>query len=200
MTKNTDTIHIDKQGIKIVHIAAVSDNLCIGKGNDLPWHISADLKRFKRMTQGGVMVLGRKCYDSFGGRPLPKRSHWVITRQPDWQSGFDNHADKNNNNGNNSNNHDLTRVHVVHSINEALTNAIAEAKEKLLDTVWVIGGGMIYEATLPIADRLEITHVQTHIAGDVFYPSIPKRFKKYIHETHVDEKSGLTYAFVSYVI
>lgn len=181
-------VNIDKQGICIAHIAAVSANFCIGKDNDLPWHISADLQHFKRLTQGGVMVLGRKCYDSFGGKPLPKRSHWVVTRQKDWQSGFANT--------------EATSVHTAHSISHALHSAIQEAKAKSLDTVWVIGGGVIYDATLPMVDRLELTHVHTHVNGDTFYPTLSEAFLEKFHISKqavmTDPTSGLNFQFVSY--
>lgn len=175
---------INKQGIEIAHICALSQNHCIGKDNDLPWHISDDLKHFKRLTQGGVMVLGRKCYDSFGGRPLPKRSHWVVTRQTDWQSGFDNT--------------ETTTVQAAYSVDTALTAAIAEAKAKGLDTVWIIGGATIYEATLHLADRLELTHVLADVEGNTFYPAIPDGFTAEKQPVQHDDKSGLDFQFASY--
>ena len=71
------------QGIEVVHVVAMDKNNCIGKGNALPWHISADLKHFKAITQGGVVLMGRKTLESMG-RTLPKRVNWVITRDNDW--------------------------------------------------------------------------------------------------------------------
>ena len=71
------------QDLEVVHVVAMDQQRCIGKDNDLPWHISADLKHFKKITQGGVIVMGRKTLESMG-RALPKRVNWVITRDADW--------------------------------------------------------------------------------------------------------------------
>ena len=87
---------------EVVHVVAMVSQQSIGKDNDLPWHISADLKHFKEITQGGVIIMGRKNFDSIG-RALPKRVNWVITRNPNWS--FDG-------------------VKVAHSIEEALENSI----------------------------------------------------------------------------
>ena len=71
------------QNLEVVHVVAMDQQRCIGQGNQLPWHISADLKHFKEITQGGVVVMGRKTLESMG-RTLPKRVNWVITRDPNW--------------------------------------------------------------------------------------------------------------------
>lgn len=71
------------QNVKVVHVVAMDKNHCIGKGNALPWHISADLKHFKEITQGGVVIMGRKTLESMG-RALPNRVNWVITRDINW--------------------------------------------------------------------------------------------------------------------
>lgn len=186
MTTNNKTIlhPVNTQGITLAHIAALSTNHCIGMDNDLPWHISADLQHFKKLTQGGVMVLGRKTYDSFGGKPLPKRSHWVITRQSHWQSGFLDTAN--------------TRVYSTHTIEDAIDNAVIEAKHKGLDTVWIIGGAQVFADTIGLVRRLELTHVHTHIEGDAFYPSIPKDFTITQETPKHDDKSGLDFTFTSY--
>ncbi|MDX6765126.1 dihydrofolate reductase, partial [Streptomyces sp. F8] len=104
-----------------------------GKGNDLPWHISADLKHFKAITQGGVVIMGRKTLESMG-RTLPKRVNWVITRDTSWT--FDG-------------------TKVAYSIEEALAQAVADvqASEKP-NSIFIIGGGEIFKQTIDIADRL----------------------------------------------
>ncbi len=126
-------------------IAAVGSNGVIGNGNDLAWRDSADLERFKRLTMGHVLVMGRKTYDSIG-RPLPGRTTIVVTRQPDWSA---------------------PGVLVAHSLDEALK--LAEGNE-----VYVAGGGEIYALALPFADRLELTEIEAAPDGDVYFPEIDR--------------------------
>lgn len=94
------------QNVKVVHVVAMDKNHCIGKGNALPWHISADLKHFKEITQGGVVIMGRKTLESMG-RALPNRVNWVITRDINWH--FDG-------------------VKIAYSIEDALNAALEDAK------------------------------------------------------------------------
>ena len=165
------------QGLEVVHVVAMDQQHCIGKDNDLPWHISADLKHFKEITQGGVIILGRKNFDSIG-RPLPNRVNWVITRNPEWN--FDG-------------------VKVAHSIEEALNNAIEDVKKsEKPDTIFIIGGGEIFKQTIDIADRLELTHVALDVQGDAHYPSIPAEFKKVATESHIDDKTAIAFEFATY--
>ena len=165
------------QGMELVHVVAMDKNRCIGKSNALPWHISADLKHFKAITQGGVVIMGRKTLESMG-RALPKRVNWVITRDPHWS--FDG-------------------VKTAHSIEAALSQAVADvhASEKP-DTLFIIGGGEIFTQTLPIAARLELTHVELDVQGDAYYPEIPAEFKKVSSEQHIDDKNGIAFEFASY--
>lgn len=165
------------QGIEVVHVVAMDQQRCIGKGNALPWHISADLKHFKAITQGGVVVMGRKTLESMG-RALPKRVNWVITRDPSWS--FD-------------------KVKVAHSIEDALAQALTDvAVSEKPESIFVIGGGEIFKQTLPIADRLELTHVELDVQGDAYYPEIPSDFHKISSEKQVDEQSGIAFEFASY--
>lgn len=94
------------QNVEVVHVVAMDKNHCIGKGNALPWHISADLKHFKEITQGGVVIMGRKTLESMG-RTLPNRVNWVITRDINWY--FDG-------------------VKVAYSIEDALNAALEDVK------------------------------------------------------------------------
>ena len=165
------------QGLEVVHVVAMDRQHCIGKDNDLPWHISADLKHFKEITQGGVIILGRKNFDSIG-RPLPNRVNWVITRNPEWN--FDG-------------------VKVAHSIDEALSKAVEDVKKsEKPDTIFIIGGGEIFKQTIHMADRLELTHIQLDVQGDVHYPSIPAEFKKVATESHIDDKTAIAFEFATY--
>jgi dihydrofolate reductase len=110
------------QGIEVVHVVAMDKNNCIGKGNALPWHISADLKHFKAITQGGVVLMGRKTLESMG-RALPNRVNWVITRDLEWQ---------------------FEGVKVAHSIEDALTHALTDVQHSEKASLFIIGGGEIF--------------------------------------------------------
>ena len=165
------------KNFEIVHVVAMDQQHCIGKANDLPWHISADLKHFKAITQGGVVVMGRKTLESMG-RALPNRVNWVITRDPNWS---------------------FEGVKVAHSIEDALERAIADAKaSEKPESIFIIGGGEIFKQTMHIADRLELTHVQLDVQGDAHYPEIPNEFKKTASESHLDDKTAIAFVFATY--
>ena len=165
------------KNFEIVHVVAMDQQHCIGKANDLPWHISADLKHFKAITQGGVVVMGRKTLESMG-RALPNRVNWVITRDPNWS---------------------FEGVKVAHSIEDALERAIADAKaSEKPESIFIIGGGEIFKQTIHIADRLELTHVQLDVQGDAHYPEIPNEFKKTASESHLDDKTAIAFEFATY--
>ncbi|ATU46367.1 dihydrofolate reductase [Acinetobacter junii] len=164
------------QGIEVVHVVAMDKNNCIGKGNALPWHISADLKHFKAITQGGVVIMGRKTLESMG-RALPNRVNWVITRDPSWQ---------------------FEGVKVAHSIEDALNEALTDVQHSEKASLFIIGGGEIFTQTLNIADRLELTHVDLDVQGDAHYPKISEDFQKVNSEHHQDEKSLVKFEFATY--
>lgn len=164
------------QGIEVVHVVAMDKNNCIGKGNALPWHISADLKHFKAITQGGVVIMGRKTLESMG-RALPNRVNWVITRDPSWQ---------------------FEGVKVAHSIEDALNEALTDVQHSEKASLFIIGGGEIFTQTLNIADRLELTHVDLDVQGNAHYPKISEDFQKVNSEHHQDEKSLVKFEFATY--
>lgn len=165
------------QDLEVVHVVAMDQQRCIGKDNDLPWHISADLKHFKEITQGGVVVMGRKTLESMG-RALPKRVNWVITRDLNWT--FDG-------------------VKVAHSIEDALQGSINDvAISEKPNSIFIIGGGEIFKQTLAIADRLELTHVDLDVQGNAHYPEVPAAFKKVASESHIDDKSAIAFEFATY--
>lgn len=122
---------------EITLILARADNGVIGNGGGIPWHIPADLRRFKQITMGAPMIMGRKTFDSLPGL-LPGRRHIVITRDPRWEEDG---------------------AEVVHSAEAALKAANAPH-------VWVIGGAEIYQMFLPHADRIELTEVHLSPEGD----------------------------------
>ena len=128
-------------------VAAVARNGVIGADGGLPWHLPDELRLFKETTLGHVLVMGRRTYESVG-RPLPGRTTVVVTRRPDWSPGAD-------------------EVLVVHGIDEALGRARA-----IDDEVFVVGGGELYEAALPHADRLLLTFVDQEPEGDTRFPDV----------------------------
>ena len=152
MTPATATPLVDTVSVSL--IAAVAENGCIGKDNDLPWHVPEDLQRFKSLTSGQTVVMGRKTYDSIIarlGKPLPNRRHWVLTRQTDWQPDAA-HRDQ---------------VEAYGSLAEAIARAHAIG----LNSLWVIGGAEVYTQALPYAQTLEITEIDLHVEGDAFFPT-----------------------------
>ncbi len=159
-------------------IVAMSENLVIGINNALPWHLSNDLKYFKRITMGKPIVMGRKTYESIG-RPLPGRRNIVISRQENLQ---------------------YDGVDCVSTIDSAVTLgeniAFVEGHEEIM----VIGGAQIYQQALPIADRLYITHVHSDVAGDAFFPEVDwSLYKEISREKHFAEgPNPYDYSFVVY--
>ncbi|MBP1846670.1 dihydrofolate reductase [Rhizobium petrolearium] len=165
---------------RLVIISAVARNGVIGRDGDMPWKLSTDLKRFKAMTLGKPVIVGRKTLDSFGGRPLPGRPHVVVTRRGDFH---------------------CEGVDVATSLDEAIDIAGRKAAEVGAEEIYVLGGGEIYAEAIKVADLLRITHVETEIVdGDTFFPTIdPDVFEK-IEETVVPagEKDNYPTRFVSY--
>ena len=139
-------------------IAAITRNTrVIGKeGGHLPWYIPEDFKHFKQTTTGHPIIMGRTTFEEFGGKLLPGRTHIVITRQADYAVP----------NG----------VIVAHSITEAIERASAIDRKE----IFIIGGGQIYAAALPFADRLYLTLVDADIIGPVTFPEYESQFSKII--------------------
>ena len=142
---------------KISIIAAISrKDRGLGKDNDLLWRIPDDLKRFKKLTMGHPIIMGRKTYESIG-HPLPGRDNIVVTRNEDYQ---------------------VEGVIVTHSLEEA----IEKAKSLDDEEVFIIGGGQIYEQAIPIAQKLYLTLIDTEKEADVFFPEYENVFTKKIFE------------------
>jgi len=157
----------------ITLIAAVADNLALGKNNDLIWHLPNDFKRFKAITSGHHIVMGRKTFESFP-KPLPNRTHVIITRQKNYQP---------------------EGCIVVDSIEKAI-----EACPKT-ETIFVIGGGEIYKLAIAFADKLDITRVHHNFEADTFFPEIdPKKWRLAESVKHFkDEKHLYDYSFETYL-
>jgi dihydrofolate reductase len=136
--------------VRIVLVAAIADNGVIGRDNALPWRLSSDLKRFKALTIGKPVVMGRKTYLSIG-KPLPERTNIVVSRDESFAP---------------------PGVLVARSLEAALAAARDDAARRGVDEIAVIGGTDIFVQTMPLADRLEITHVHARPAGDTYFPPI----------------------------
>ena len=129
-------------------IVAVADNGVIGRGGQMPWRISSDLKRFRALTMGKPMIMGRKQYESVG-RPLDGRDNIVLSRRPGFAApGID----------------------VVTTFEAALSLARERAGQRGADEIMVIGGGEIYNLAMPVANRLYLTRVHARPDGDVLFP------------------------------
>lgn len=149
-------------------IAAISDNKAIGKENKLLWHISEDLKRFKQITSGHPVIMGRKTYESMG-RLLPDRLNIIITR------------DKN---------YSVKDAVVVSSFEDG----VRKAKEHDKNEIFIIGGGQIYSQAIGIADRLYLTIVHAEFEGDSYFPDYSE-FNIKVFEQE-GESGGLRYTFL----
>lgn len=155
-------------------IVAIADNNAIGRNNELLWHISEDLRFFKRTTLGSPVIMGRKTFESIG-RALPGRVNIVVSR------GFSTGEE----------------VEVVNS----LEDAFAVAEDTNLEKCFVIGGGQIYAQALDFADRLVVTHVHTLIEdADTFFPAINPEIWNVVQrsEMFTDEETGYQFEFVEY--
>jgi len=158
--------------MKIAIIVATDNNRLIGKDNDLPWKLSADLQYFKRVTMGKPLIMGRKTHESIG-RPLPGRKNIIITRDAAFSA---------------------EGCVVVNSIDAAL----AECGEA--DEVMVMGGASLYEQFLPRANKLYLTQVHADLEGDTWFPDWQvEQWNELDREDHqADEKNQFDYSFVVY--
>jgi len=125
-------------------IVAASENNVIGVDGDLPWHLSADLKRFKKLTMGHHIIMGRKTFDSIG-RLLPGRTTVIVTRQPDFQ---------------------FEGAVIAHSVEQAIELAAED------DCPFIVGGAQIYSLAMPLVNRLFLTRVHCQVQGDTVLPEI----------------------------
>lgn len=160
--------------MRVSLIVAEAENHVIGHDNRLPWHLPADLARFKRLTMGHHIVMGRRTYEAIG-RALPGRTNVVLTRRRDFDAGDES-------------------VRCVASLDEGL----ALAREAGDDEPFVIGGGQVYEEALAIADRIYLTRVQGAFDGDAFFPELdPAAWRVTESESfRADAKNPYDYEFL----
>ena len=160
--------------MKLSLVAAIARNGAIGRSGTIPWRIPEDVRRFKELTTGHAVVMGRRTWDSLPQRfrPLPGRRNVVVTRQTNWSADG---ADR------------------AGSLEDALD---------LLDVtpqVYVIGGAELYAAALPLADELLLTEIDADVEGDTFFPPFDRGdFEEVAREPHVSE-DGVPFSFVTYV-
>ncbi|MBL88401.1 MAG: dihydrofolate reductase [Gammaproteobacteria bacterium] len=135
--------------ITISHVVALSNNNVIGVDNNLPWNLKTDLKHFREYTTNKIIIMGRKTYDSIG-RVLPNRTNYVVSRTiKEIDGGF-----------------------VFNSTENAIKDAIEVCNKKEMNEIVIIGGGYLFDETMPIVNKLVLTKVDCNIKGDVFYPEI----------------------------
>ncbi|XXF76784.1 dihydrofolate reductase [Myxococcaceae bacterium GXIMD 01537] len=158
--------------MRLSAIVAMASNRVIGVGNALPWRLPADLKRFKQLTMGHTLVLGRKTYESIG-RPLPGRAMVVLTRQPGYAP---------------------EGVKVAHSLEEALALARGDSE------VFIAGGADLYAQTMERLDRLYLTRIERDVPGDCFFPEVDLSAWRLIEEEHhpAATDADLPFAFLTY--
>jgi dihydrofolate reductase len=165
--------------IAIVLLAAVADNGVIGRDNALPFRQSTDLKRFKSLTMGKPVLMGRKTYRSIG-KPLPGRTNIVVSRN----GGFA-----------------APGIVVAGSLDAALTAARGDALRRGVNEVVVIGGTDIFQQSMTLADRIEMTHVHTRPAGDTYFPPIDaSRWREQARSEHPPgPRDEAAFSYVTYV-
>lgn len=156
-------------------IVAVTENRVIGKDNQLLWRLPDDMKRFKQLTMGNPIIMGRKTYESIG-KPLPGRTSIVVTRNREYK---------------------LDEAIVVNSLQEA----ILRARELDAQEAYIIGGGELYKQAQSVSDRLYITEIHTTMSGDAYFeivdPSQWIETERSVHEA--DDRHKYTFAFVDYI-
>jgi dihydrofolate reductase len=152
---------------EIVLVVAIADNGVIGKDGGIPWRIPEDMKRFKAITMGHTVVMGRKTWDSLPKKPLPGRVDVVVTRQRDWRAE-----------------------------GAVTAGSLGQATAGTSGAVMVIGGAEIYERALPLASRIELTEVHRAFAGDPRFVLDRSGWHETFREDHVTP-DGLAYSYVT---
>lgn len=161
--------------MKIILIAAVARNYAIGAHNDLLWHLPDDFKYFKSQTSGHFILMGRKTFESFP-RPLPNRTHLIVTQQTNY------------------------KVPENCFVFSCIEDAIAYAQAQNQESLYVIGGGQVYQQTIEMAQQLEITWVDAAPKAEVFFPEFSFTVWQEVHRTkhEADERHAFAFDIVIY--
>jgi dihydrofolate reductase len=162
-------------------IVAVCEKRGIGFENKMPWHVSEDLKRFKKLTSGNCVILGRKTFESLGNKPLPNRVHFVVSRN------FVELKKK----------YPYETVFYCESVENAVEMALSKSKE-LGNKVFVMGGAEIYKQVLPLVNCLEVTKIDLNVECDTWFPEFEKDFKLLECEK-ITSANGLSVEFQKWV-
>ena len=165
--------HVPASGPGLFLIYARAANGVIGLNGDLPWHIPADLKRFKRLTDGRPIIMGRKTFQSLPGL-LPSRRHIVLSRREGW---------------------DWEGAELAHDTQEAVAMA---AHDNAAGEAAVIGGAAIFDVLEPLANRLELTQIHADYPGDVFMPEPRPWWREVAREDHEGEGKHPAFSFITY--
>lgn len=158
----------------LIAVVAAAENGVIGRGGRLPWHIPADLRRFRRLTVGRPVVMGRRTFASIG-RPLSGRHNIVLTRDPSFRAAG---------------------VTVAHTLAEALAAAV-RGPQASAGEICVIGGEAIYRLAMPLLSAIELTRVHAEVAGDARFPEPdPAAWREVWREPHAAEGAGPPFSFI----
>jgi len=154
-------------------IVAMAENRVIGNNGQMPWHLSADLKKFRAITTGFPIIMGRKTFESIG-RPLPNRTNLILSNDSDYQAAG---------------------CLVFNDIDRALAHA-----DQLADQVFIIGGSTLYEALLPVANTLYLTQIHQNFAGDTWFPEFSRdEWIEVTREDIINDPSvNFNYSFVQF--
>lgn len=158
---------------ELIMIAAAAENNALGINNDLPWHLPDDFKRFKKLTTGHKIIMGRKTLESFP-KALPNREHVVVSRDPNYKPKFP--------------------CTLFHSLEEAVAYVKDEA------TAFIIGGGQIYKQAMELATKIELTRVHTKVEADTFFPEIDLDKWELINEEYhpKDERHKYDFSYLTF--
>ena len=168
----------------ITIIAAAGENNSLGKDNDLVWHLPDDFKRFKELTSGNHILMGRKTFETFP-KPLPNRTHLIITRQEDYQVP--------------ENCFVFDSIQSAFHAFDGIQSTFDEVLEFLDKDIWIIGGGEIYKQSMEIADRIELTRVHSEFEADTFFPEIGDEWELVSEEYHpADERHKYEFTYLTY--
>jgi dihydrofolate reductase len=154
--------------MKISLIVAMASNRVIGLNNKMPWHLSADLKKFKQITMGSPILMGRKTYESIG-KPLPGRTNIIISRNTDYQQAG---------------------CLVFNNLETALQSA-----SELTNELFVIGGSDLYQTLLPLADNLYLTLINQAVAGDTYFPEIDLNEWKEVAREDINDDTSTPFSY-----
>lgn len=159
---------------QIILIAAAGENNALGLDSDLPWHLPDDFKRFKQLTTGHKIIMGRKTFETFP-KPLPNREHLVITRDKNYQPKFD--------------------CKLFHSLKDAINYAKEDSE------TYVIGGGEIYNLAMPFATKIELTRVHASFEADTYFPVLNENEWSLIAVEHhaKDERHQFDFTYQTFV-